>query len=89
MRNHLEAILGVELRFLAIETRERLHLTQKEMSRRLQMSESSYSDIETGKSKCSALTSILILDMQENPGEFLQRLRRKFAEWYETEMQTV
>ncbi|MBE6644230.1 MAG: helix-turn-helix domain-containing protein [Ruminococcaceae bacterium] len=89
MRHELETILGGELRFLAIETRERLCLTQKEMSRLLQMSESSYSDIETGKTKCSALTSILILDMQDDPRDFLQRLERKFAEWYETEMKSV
>lgn len=89
MRRELETILGGELRFLAIETRERLSLTQREMGKRLQMSESSYSNIETGKNACGALTSILILDMQDNPGEFLQRVKRKFAEWYETEMHTV
>lgn len=89
MRHELEAILGCELRFLAIATRERLALAQKEMARRLEMSESSYSDIETGKTKCSALTSILILDMQDDPREFFQRLKTKFAECYETEMKTV
>lgn len=89
MRRELEAILGGELRFLAIETRERLSLTQREMGQLLEMSESSYSDIETGKSKCGALTSILILDMQDDPSKFLQNVKRKFAEWYETEIKTV
>lgn len=89
MRRELEAILGGELRFLAIETRERLSLTQREMGQLLEMSESSYSDIETGRSKCGALTSILILDMQDDPSKFLQNVKRKFAEWYETEIKTV
>lgn len=89
MRQELEAILGGELRFLAIETREQLCLTQREMGHRLQMSESSYSDIETGKSKCGALTAILILDMQDDPRVFFQRLERKFADWYEAELKTV
>ena len=89
MRRELEVILGGELRFLAIETRERLSLTQREMGQLLEMSESSYSDIETGKSKCGALTSILILDMQDDPSKFLQNVKRKFAEWYETGAETV
>ena len=48
IRDDLKMILGEEFRFLAIKTRERLRLTQREMSDRLQMSESSYSDIERG-----------------------------------------
>ena len=89
MRRELEKVLGGELRFLAIETRERLSLTQREMGRLLEMSESSYSDIETGKNKCGALTSILILDMQDDPSEFLERLKTKFAERYGTETQLI
>ena len=89
MRRELEAILGGELRFLAIETRERLSLTQREMGELLEMSESSYSDIETGKNKCGALTSILILDLQDDPSKFLQNVKRRFAEWYETGSKTV
>ena len=49
IRDDLKIILGEELRILAIKTRDRLNLTQREMGERLQMSESSYSDIETGK----------------------------------------
>ena len=89
MRHELEKVLGGELRFLAIETRERLSLTQREMGRLLEMSESSYSDIETGKNKCGALTSILILDMQDDPSEFLERLKIKFAEKYRAEVQAI
>ena len=89
MRQKLESILGEELRYLAIETRERLGLTQKEMGKRLHMSESSYSDIETGKYACGALTEALLLDMQDDPKTFLDGVTRKFAEWYEKEMQPV
>ena len=36
MRQEFEKILGEELRYVAIKTRENLHLTQKEMGARLQ-----------------------------------------------------
>ena len=87
MRHKLEVVLGLELRILAIKTRERLKLTQKEMSRRLNMSESSYSDIETGKNRCSTLTTILIIEMQEDPRDFFKIIEEKFDECYEAEMQ--
>ena len=62
IRNDLTTILGEELRFLAIQTRQRLNLTQKEMGERLHMSYSNYSDIETGQIECcSTLTAILLL----------------------------
>ena len=89
MRNDLETILGEEFRFLAIKTRDRLHLTQREMSDRLQMSESSYSDIERGVYNCSALSAILLLNMQDDPNCFLNTVNEKFREWYEREMMTV
>ena len=89
MRHELNNILGEELRYLAIETRERLGLTQKEMGEVLYMSESSYSDIETGRSHCGRLSAMLLLDMQENPKKFLEKINEKFAAWYEKEMQAV
>jgi len=89
MRHKLEVILGDELRSLAINTRERLCLTQREMGERLHMSESSCSDIETGKNRSGALTSILILQMQDDPNEFLKRLEVKFAELYSSGVQTL
>ena len=89
MRRELENILGEELRFLAIETRDRLGLTQKEMGKRLQMSESSYSDIETGRCSCGALSATLLLNMQEDPKTFLNQILRKFDNWYQTEMQAI
>lgn len=86
MRHELESILGKELRFLAIQTRDNLGLTQREMGRRLHMSESSYSDIETGRFICSALTEALLLEMQENPKAFLNEVMKKITEWYEARM---
>ena len=76
MRHDLSSILGKELRFPAIETRACWEITQKEMGERLYMSESSYSDID-------------LMDIQEDPKEFLQKAERKIAEWYEKEMQPI
>ena len=89
IRDVWETILGEEFRFLAIKTRERLQLTQREMGDRLQMSENSYSDIERGVYHCSALTAILLLNMQNDPNCFLNTVTQKFEEWYEREMTTV
>ena len=51
------------------------------MEKHLFMSESSYSDIETGVTVCaSALTETLLLKMQENPSVFLDRLAKRFEE---------
>ena len=89
IRDDLKHILGEELRFLAIQTRERLNLTQKEMSEMLQMSESSYSDIETGKSNCGTLTAVLLLSIQEDPTHFLNAVNVEFQKWYDGEMMPV
>ena len=89
IRNNLSQILGEELRFLAIKTRERLNLTQKEMSERLQMSESSYSDIETGKSNCGALTTVLLLTIQENPNGFLADVIEEFQKFYDEKRASI
>ena len=89
IRDDLKIILGEEFRFLAIKTRERLHLTQREMSDKLQMSESSYSDIERGVYKCSALSVILLLNLQDDPICILNTVNEKFRKWYEREMMPV
>ena len=47
------------------------------------MSESSYSDIETGVYMCGTLTAMLLLLMQEDPRGFLQALDEAFAKQYE------
>ena len=90
MRQEFEKILGEEIRYLAIETRERLNLTQKEMGERLQMGESSYSDIETGETICaSSVTETLLLHMQDDPKDFLNRINNRFDKLYEEGMMSV
>lgn len=89
MRHKKEGLLKEELRVLAIRTRENLHLTQNEMAKRLEMSESSYSDIETGRTMCGTLTTVLLLDMQDEPKDFLYDVRMKFERQYEKEMQLL
>lgn len=89
MRKALEKIFGEELRVLAIGTREKLELTQREMGDILQMSESSYSDIETGRSHCGMVSTILLLELQEDPDDFIQRAKEKANLWYEKEMQLI
>ena len=90
IRNDLTTILGEELRFLAIQTRQRLKLTQKEMGERLYMSYSNYSDIETGQIECcSTLTTMLLLGMQDDPNAFVSSVIIRFQKWYEMEMQPV
>ncbi len=85
----MEELLKSELRVLAIVTRERLELTQKKMADRFKMTESSYSDIETGKYMCGTLTAILLLTELDDPYEFLQHLSAEFTKLYEREMQPV
>ena len=81
MRQEFEKILGEEIRYLAIETRERLGITQRKMGELLQMGESSYSDLETGETICaSALTETLLLKMQEDPSVFLKRISKRLEE---------
>lgn len=89
MRHEKEELLKEELRVLAITTRDRLNLTQSKMARLLEMSESSYSDIETGKTMCGALTTVLLLGLQEDANAFLLKLEIKFSKQYEKEMQMV
>ena len=83
MRTEKETLLKNELRMLAILTRDRLGLTQREMAERLEMSENSYSDIETGVYMCGTLTAILLLMEQEDSNAFLQALALAFAKQYE------
>ncbi len=68
---------------MSCETRARLELTQKAMGEKLCMSESSYSDIETGVTNCvGTLTATLLLQMQENPSVFLQRAEDQITELF-------
>ncbi len=87
VRHQIEnIILGKEYRYLAIETRSRKNLTQKEMSEMLYMSESSYSDIETGVTNCAGtLTATILLSMQDDPMSVLRKIEAEITEYIERE----
>lgn len=88
MRKELENVLGEQYRYLAIETRGRLGLSQEVMGELLYMSVSSYSDIETGVTNCvSTLTATRLLSMQKDPALFLQKAEKVISEYLENEMQ--
>ena len=53
------------------------------------MSESSYSDIETGKYSCGMLTAVLLLGMQEDPKGALALIEAKIGARYAKEMAAV
>ena len=78
-----EEICGV------IKARMSTDLTQKQMAQLLDMTENSYSDIETGEYMCGTLTAVLLLAEQEDPAAYLQELKSKFDELYERAMQPV
>ncbi len=87
MRDELNDIFGEDLRVLSIQTRDRLDITQFVMGEKLCMSESSYSDIETGKSHCGMTTAILLLEMQDDPKSFLKNTVKKAKEQEEKGLQ--
>ena len=83
MRDEMEEFLKGELRILATRTRDRLNYKQKKMAEALVMSDSSYSDIETGEYMCGTLTAILLLMAQPDPNEYLKTLEGKFQGLYD------
>ena len=89
MRNIMNKLLKEELRVLAIRTRGHLQITQREMARRLEISESAYSNIETGASMCGTLTAILLLLQQEDSRSCLKDFGEKLEEQYEKEMEEL
>ena len=89
MRQEKDKIIKTVFRTLALKTRERLDLTQKEMANRLDMCERSYFDIEAGKTKCGTLTVLLLLMELEDPRGFLLDLKAAFESEYERQMAAV
>ncbi len=61
MRTVYVEVLKAEFRNHVMIRREELNLSQAKMSELLEISERAYSDIESGKSCCSALTLALYL----------------------------
>lgn len=76
----MESILKSELRILALQTRDNLGITQSAMAELLEMSDTSYSDIETGVYMCGTLTAMLLLMQQDDPNIFLDQLKKRFEE---------
>ncbi len=88
MRHKVENTLGKLYRLLAIQTRERLELSQEEMGELLYMSSSSYSDIETGVTSCvGTLTATRLLSLQEDPVGFLRKAEEAISQYIEKELQ--
>ncbi len=82
--------MGELYRYLAIETRERLELSQEEMAELLYMSTSSYSDIETGVTNCvGTLTATRLLNLQEDPSVFLRKADNAIFKYIEKGLQPV
>ena len=89
MRDEMEELLKENLRVLAIRTRDDLGYKQKQMAEMLVMSDSSYSDIETGEYMCGTLTAVLLLIAQPDPNAYLRSLERKLQELKERMGQPV
>ncbi len=89
VRQDMEAILRTEAHILAKHTRDELGITQKQMAEILVMSESSYSDIETGRSGCCPLTLVRLLALQDDPADFIRRLNEKLEKIYQQEVLPV
>ena len=89
MREELEELLKEELRVLAIRTRDRLGYKQKRLAEALVMSDSSYSDIETGENMCGTLTAVLLLIAQTDPNAYLRNLECKLQKLYDRMGQPV
>ena len=75
MRSLLQPVLKRELRILALQTRSKHELTQREMAEPLSLGVRSYSLIETGVTSCGALTAILLILSQDDPLKFLDHLK--------------
>jgi len=73
-RRHMQEIMKRNLHTLLLQTRDHMGLKQYEMAEHYVMSNTSYSDLERGKSSCSTLTLLLLLHDQEDPTAVLNKL---------------
>ncbi len=89
VRQEMETLLRTEAHLLAIHTRNKLDITQKQMAEILVMSESSCSDIETGHFGCCPLTLVRLLALQDDPADSIRRLNEKLEKIYQQEVQPV
>ncbi len=78
MRDELEAILKDELHRLVLQQMNELNYTQMKMADMLYMATRSFADIESGKSMCGTLTTVLLLMQLPNANSFLKNVKYKF-----------
>lgn len=79
MRKTYHTILKAQFHAQLIRARVRLDLTQAEMAERLYMDDRSYSDLDTGKSCCSAVTlALFLVYICEDIESFVEDLRHAF-----------
>ena len=77
LRDNMEQLIKVELRTLALHTRAKLDLTQTKMGDRYVMSGDSFANIESGEYMCGTLTTVLLLNDQEDPTGILKDITEK------------
>ena len=79
MRKTYHAILKERFHISLFQERKRLEWTQSEMAERLYMDDRSYSDLDTGKSCCSAVTlALFLVYVCDDVSHFLEELRNAF-----------
>ena len=79
MRRTYHTILKERFHRRLWHERMRLEWTQLEMAEQLHMDERSYSDLDTGKSCCSAVTlALFLVYVCEDVSLFLEELRNAF-----------
>ena len=79
MRKTCHAVLKQFFRLALIQARESKCLTQLKMASILAMDERSYSDLESGKSGCSAITfALFLIYICDDVVSFLKKLQYAF-----------
>ncbi len=79
MRTVYVEVLKTEFRNHVMIRREELNLSQAKMSELLEISERAYSDIESGKSCCSALTlALYLIYCCDDVQGFIDELKARF-----------
>ena len=85
----MNLLLKSELRSLILQTRSNMEVTQRIMSERYVMAESSYSLFEAGEYMCGTLTTVMLLADQPDPTATIKEIARKLEKLREEEMITI
>lgn len=73
-RRQMQETLKQNLHVLLLRTRDQMGLKQHEMAEHYAMSNTSYSDLERGKTSCGTLTVLLLLHDQDDPKAVIDTL---------------